>query len=183
MTTDHQGLLARHADRRRWLTDAAALAAGVCACAAGGIGSSVLAQTGTAVAWPAIDLLDGTRLDPSTWQDTAAVIVFWATHCPFCRRHNAHVEKLHRAVAGRPLRVIGAALDRDPGVVRAYLRTHGYTFPVTMQGESLRRLFSPRTVMPLTVTVDRRGRVATPIPGEMFEEDVLALARLADPPR
>jgi thiol-disulfide isomerase/thioredoxin len=181
MTSDPRASPPPQTDRRRWLGGAAALAAG--ACVTGGIGLPALAQTGGPVAWPAIDLLDGPRLEPSAWQDTAAVLVFWATHCPFCRRHNAHLEKLHRAVAGRPLRVIAASLDRDPGVVRRYLQTQGYTFPVTMQGESLRPLFTARRVIPLTVTIDRRGRVSTPIPGEMFEEDVLDLARLADAPR
>lgn len=166
-----------HRARRRWLGGAAALAAGALV-----LPPPAHGQVPSPVAWPAIDLLDGTRLEPAAWRDTAAVVVIWATHCPFCRRHNVHLEKLHRAVAGKPLRVIAASVDRDPGVVRRYLQAQGYTFPVTMQGESLRRLFSPRTVIPLTVPVDRQGRAGTPIPGEMFEEDVLDLARLADPP-
>ena len=29
----------------------------------------------------------------------AVVAVFWSTTCPFCRRHNAHVEKLRQAAA------------------------------------------------------------------------------------
>jgi hypothetical protein len=37
---------------------------------------------------------------------------------------------------------------------------------------------STRRLVPLTVTVDRSGRLRQVIPGEMFEADVLELARL-----
>jgi hypothetical protein len=38
---------------------------------------------------------------------------------------------------------------------------------------------STRNMIPLTVTVDRQGRLKQVIPGEMFEEDVLDLQKLA----
>lgn len=129
--------------------------------------------------WPAIELLDGPVLAPTHWQDRAAVLVFFATHCPYCRRHNHHIEKLHRASQGTRLQVLGAALDREPEPVRAYLRAAGHSFPVTMQGQRLRALFSARQVMPLTVSLDRQGMVRAMVPGEMFEEDVLELLALA----
>lgn len=143
------------------------------------LSTSALAGQGAGRDWPQIELLDGGSLAPAHWQDRAAVLVFFATHCPFCRRHNQHVEKLHRASQGLRLQVLGAALDREPAVVRSYLAKAGYSFPVTMQGPSLRPLFSPRAVMPLTVAIDRRGAVHAVVPGEMFEEDVLELLALA----
>jgi hypothetical protein len=58
----------------------------------------------------------------------AAVVVFWSTTCPFCRRHNQHVEKLHRPPpAPAPLAVLGVARDRDAEAVRRHA-AHGYTF-------------------------------------------------------
>ena len=49
------------------------------------------AQKGELVAWPAVTLLDGRRLEPAHWQGRLGVVVFWSTTCPFCRRHNQHV--------------------------------------------------------------------------------------------
>jgi thiol-disulfide isomerase/thioredoxin len=130
--------------------------------------------------WPDIRLLDGSVLPAAAWQDTAAVLVFWATHCPFCLRHNAHVEKLHRAMAGKPLRVLGLSSDKDPANVLRYQRQHGYTFPVSLvDTESLRLRLALRRTIPTTVGISRSGRVGLALPGEMFEEDVLGLARLA----
>lgn len=134
---------------------------------------------GEPVRWPTLDLLGGGRLGPADWRDTAAVVVIWETTCPFCRRHNAHVEKLHRAAAGKRLRVITAARDRDPAVVRQYLAEKGYTFPVTLQEASLRELFTTRRVIPMTCTVGRDGRLREVIAGEMFEEDLIAMLELA----
>jgi thiol-disulfide isomerase/thioredoxin len=140
--------------------------------------------TDAPVAWPAIELLDGTVWSPESWRGQAGVLLIWATWCPFCVRHNPHVDALHRAAqaAGRPLRVLAASLDRDPERVRRYVRERGYAFPVTMGAEALRARFALRRVTPTTVTFDRRGRLVQRIPGEMFEEDVMALIGLADTP-
>lgn len=136
--------------------------------------------TGSRVAWPTIELLDGTVWTPESWRGTAAVLVLWATWCPYCVRHNPRIDALHRAAAGRPLRVLGASLDRDPELVRRHVRQHGYAFPITMQGEALRERFGLRRITPTTVTVDRRGAVVQRIPGEMADDDVRGLIRLAD---
>jgi len=137
-----------------------------------------LATTG----WPALHLLDGSTWSSESWVGLAGVLVVWATWCPYCHRHNPRVEALHRAVAGRPIRVLSASLDADPEQVRRHVRERGYTFPVTMEAELLRIHFGLRRVTPTTVTFDRRGRILQRIPGEMAEADLMALARLADTP-
>jgi thiol-disulfide isomerase/thioredoxin len=139
-------------------------------------------DTASALRWPSL-----TRLDGEPWtvpvaadgRPCAVVAVIWSTTCPFCRRHNAHVEKLHRAAAGRSLVVVTAAIDRDTRLVAPYLRDTGYTFPVVREHDRLRALFTDRRVIPFTATVDREGRVRERLPGEMFEEDVMGFLKLA----
>jgi thiol-disulfide isomerase/thioredoxin len=135
-------------------------------------------QRGEPVTWP-----DGIRLlDGSPWQPPAGlaqVVVFWSTTCPFCRRHNVHVQKLHQQLGPAGPALLTVARDRDPEAVRRYLAQAGYSFPVTLDWRPLAAALSTRNVIPLTVTVDRQGRLREVIPGEMFEEDVLALASLA----
>jgi len=134
---------------------------------------------GDLVAWPEVTLLDGSRFGAAQARGRALVVVFWSTSCPFCRRHNQHVEKLHRAAAGRALTVLGVARDRDPDTVRRHLQSHGLSFPVTQDYAALATALSRRNMIPLTVTVDRQGRLGQVIPGEMFEDDVLELLALA----
>lgn len=128
---------------------------------------------GRVVSWPEVTLLDGTRWGPAQAQGKTVIVVFWSTTCPFCLRHNAHIEKLRRAAAGRPLEILTVARDKDAGAVKAYLARHGYGFQVTMDQGPMAAALSSRKVIPLTVTVDRQGRLGQEIPGEMFEEDVM----------
>jgi len=159
--------------RRDWLAAAPALALAPWAGA-----DTLPAQPGQPVQWPSdIPLLDGGRWAPAPGQ--AQVVVFWSTSCPFCRRHNAHVDKLHRSLAGRPVSVLGVARDRDPAAVRRYIAQQGYGFPVTLAWQEMAAALSRRNMIPLTVSVDRQGRLREVIPGEMFEGDVMDLASLA----
>ncbi len=134
------------------------------------------AAPGDLVQWPAVTLLDGTRWTPA--QGRAQVVVFWSVTCPFCKRHNAHVEKLYRATGDGGPQVLSVSRDRDVAAVRRYLAANGYTFPVSMDQDALGAVLAARRVIPLTVLVDRQGRLKQSIPGEMFEEDVMELLTL-----
>lgn len=136
---------------------------------------------GEPVRWPRVTLLDGRSLDAAQLADTATVVVFFATDCPFCQRHNRHVEKLARASQGLPLQIVAAAQDRSAATVQAYLRRHGYSFAATLDERALHEALTPRRIIPLTCVIDRTGRLREVIPGEMFEEDVLGLAKWARP--
>lgn len=140
------------------------------------------AEPGAPIDWPVISLLGGDKIDPVSWRGVPAVVVLWATHCPFCKRHNAHIEKLYRATQGRSLRVLGVALDTDAEAVRRYMAVNGYSFPVTLDGGVLRQRLTPRRVIPMTCVLDRLGRVVQAIPGEMAEDDVLGFARVLQRP-
>lgn len=137
------------------------------------------AVPGEAVRWPAVTLLDGTRWVPAPGQ--GQVVVFWSVSCPFCKRHNAHVDKLFRAAQARPgPGVLTVARERDPAAVRRYLAVNGWQFPVTLDAEPLAAaLAGRRRLVPLTVVVDAAGRMKQSIPGEMFEEDVMELMERA----
>ncbi|MBX3637865.1 MAG: TlpA family protein disulfide reductase [Rubrivivax sp.] len=137
------------------------------------------AAPGGIVDWPEVTLLDSSRFGPAQARGQAMVVVFWSTSCPYCRRHNQHVEKLHRAATGRALTVLGVARDRDPEAVRRHMQLQGHSFPVTQDYRALASVLSTRNMIPLTVTVDRQGRLRQVIPGEMFESDVLELLQLA----
>lgn len=143
-----------------------------------GLAEAQSPEPGVPVDWPGISLLDGRKLDSASWLGQPAIVVFWATYCPYCKRHNAHVEKLHRATRGQALRVLGVALDTDADAVRRYMAVNGYSFPVAMDGAMLRQRLTPRRVIPMTCVLDRLGRLVQAIPGEMSEDDVLGFARL-----
>ena len=131
------------------------------------------------VAWPRVRLLGGRVLDAPAAQQKAAVIVFFATTCGYCARHNQHVQRLLQASAGLPLQVLGVAHDRQADTVQRHLATHGWTFDVTLDEQPLHAVLSARRITPLTCVLDRQGRLREVIPGEMSADDVLGLARWA----
>ena len=118
-------------------------------------------------------MLDGRRWGSGQAGGKTVIVVFWSTTCPFCLRHNAHIEKLRRAAAGRPLEILTVARDKDVSAVRAYLERHGYGFAVTLDQAPMSSALSTRRVIPLTAVVDPSGRLRQLIPGEMFEDDVM----------
>jgi thiol-disulfide isomerase/thioredoxin len=159
-------------DRRRSLAALAGTALGAAAW------RPLRAAPGEPVVWPQVRLLDGSPWSAAQAEGKAVVAVFWSTTCPFCRRHNAHVEKLRQAATGRPLELITIARENDPQAVQGYVARHGWRFAVTLDNVSMSAALSARKLVPLTVTVDRRGRLKQVIPGEMSEDDVLDLLKL-----
>jgi hypothetical protein len=155
------------------------------AMAAAAIGGRVVpahaapASPGETVRWPGVTLLDGTRWNAERVAGKAVIVEFWSTTCPFCMRQTAPLPNLRAASGGLPLKTLPAVRERDPEEVRRYMPRHGHRFAVTQDWLPLAEALSTRRVIPLTVTVDRRGRLAQVIPGEMFEEDVLELRQLA----
>jgi thiol-disulfide isomerase/thioredoxin len=141
----------------------------------------VPAQNGQAVAWPDVHLLGGGALKAADWQGRVGVVVFWSLTCPFCRRHNQHLEKLHQAAqaAGLPLSVLGVVRERDAAAVARHIQQQGYRFANTLDNAPMAAALSERRMTPLTAVVDRRGLLKTVWPGEMFEEDVMELLQLA----
>ena len=149
------------------------------------------AQPGQPVTWPDVTLLDGSRWAATQWAGHPAVVVFWSITCPFCKRHNQHLEKLYRAVnkgnnsntssgsSGDTLKILAVARERDAAAVQRVARQEGYSFPITLDNGPLSAALSTRRVIPLTVTVDRHGRLLQTLAGEMFEEDVMELLQLS----
>jgi peroxiredoxin len=134
---------------------------------------------GSPVTWPTVTLLDGRPFKAAQAGGEATVVVFFATTCPFCARHNVHVQKLLDTTRGLPLRVLGVAHDRKVEHVHTYLARRQLSFPVSMDQAPLHAALSRKPGIPLTCVVDRQQRLREVIRGEMFEEDVLGLARWA----
>ena len=129
--------------------------------------------------WHTLVTIEGQTLAPEYWRGRPAIVVFWATYCAFCKRHNARIDKLFRSVNADRLRILGVVMDADGAAARQYMQAQGYGFPVVQDDGRLRGRFTGRRVIPMTCTVAVDGRVQQCIPGEMTEDDVLDLARIA----
>lgn len=168
-------------NRRAWATQAALAAASawlpVFSWAAA---EEDAPQLPMAIDWPLIPLIDGGAIEPASWVGQVSIVEFWATWCPFCKRQNVHLDKLYRSMRDQGLRVLAVSVDADATKVRPYLGSNGYAFPVALDSAAgLRARITHRKVIPLTCVIDRQGRLAQMVAGEMFEEDLFDLAKRA----
>lgn len=137
------------------------------------------AAPGELVQWPQVTLLDGGPWGAAQAEGKAVVAVFWSVTCAYCRKHNAHIELLRQAAAGQPLELVTVVRENDPQAVQGIMSHQGWRFAVTLDNLPMSAALSMRKLTPITVTVDRRGRLMQVIPGEMSEDDVLGLQKLA----
>jgi thiol-disulfide isomerase/thioredoxin len=134
------------------------------------------ASAANTIQWPTLHLVNGPDLKPGDWAGLPAILVFWETWCPYCKRHNARVEQLYQATMSKKMRVMGATTETDEAKVKSYVASSQLHFPVAMVTPDFRAQFTKRKVIPLTCLVSAAGNLMQVIPGEMTQEDVLALA-------
>ncbi|WP_119353032.1 TlpA family protein disulfide reductase [Azohydromonas sediminis] len=136
-----------------------------------------LPAIGTALAVPAVDLLDGTRFEPEQVRGRVLVLYWWASWCPFCALVTPHVAKLWHAQRSRGLAMLTLSIDRKADDARAYLRKHGHDFPTALVTPEFHKALPKPKGLPITIVLGRDGRVVQAESGQLFPEDVEALAR------
>lgn len=162
---------------RRWV---AGLAAGLCiagvTCAPM---TATAADVGDAISLPALTLLDGRTLPAGYFKGKTVLIEYWASWCPFCAQQNPHLQKLYDATRGKGLEIVAISIDQYPQDAVNYLKRHRYTFPAAMDSAALQQAMGKRQGLPELYVIGRDGKVLRKEVGEMFGEDVAALASYA----
>lgn len=137
------------------------------------------ADVGSRITWPDVRLIDGRVLQAADLNRHTVIVEFWGSDCPFCARQNPHLEKLHRALQGTRAMVLTFSIDPQADTAAEYVARHGYSFPVALAPAKGATLFGVRKGLPELYVVEPGGRIAEKQVGEMFPEDVQALARYA----
>lgn len=131
---------------------------------------------GSRLALPDLPLLDGSTIRPADLSGQVVVLYWWASWCPFCAIQSPEMHKLWAAHAARGLRLLGLSIDRKPEDAQAYLTKKGYGFPSAWVSPELRAQLPKPRGLPVTVVLGRDGRVLLAESGQMFAEDVDAIA-------
>jgi peroxiredoxin len=74
--------------------------------------------------------LSGGSAELGALRGRVVLVNFWATWCPPCVQEMPSLERLHRALGGQGLAVIGVSEDADEGAVREFVSRHGLTFAI-----------------------------------------------------
>lgn len=132
---------------------------------------------GETVKLPPLTMLDGSTLEPAVLQGKVVVVQFWASWCPFCAKQNPLIENLHRTHRSRGLEIVTVSIDKTREAAATYMRSKGYTFRAGMVTPAWEAIFRLRKGLPQIYVIGRDSRVLQSDMGEMFEEDVKAIAR------
>jgi peroxiredoxin len=131
---------------------------------------------------PAVAFRDanGRPIRLSDYKGKVVVLDFWATWCTGCKVEIPWFMEFQTKYQSEGLETIGAAMD-DEGweKVRPYLSEHPFNYPIVAgDAAALAKTFKI-TGLPLTVLIDRNGRIADAHAGvvdkDAWEQEVRAL--------
>lgn len=99
------------------------------------------------------------------------VVNFWATWCPPCVEEVPSLEKFAERMRAQGVTVIGVSVDQDEAQLTKFVTDHGLTFPIARDpGQVLSGRYGT-FVFPESYILDRDGRVAEKIVGEIDWQD------------
>ena len=132
---------------------------------------SALAQKQTA---PDLALKDlrGRTHKLSDYKGKVVLLNFWATWCPPCRAEMPDLVKWQRQYRSSGLQVIGVTYPpAKRSEVRRFIRSIGVNYPVVLGTKRTKALFDPGETLPITVIIDRDGKVRETIEGILLPEE------------
>lgn len=127
---------------------------------------------------PRVVLLDNTVYEPAQSAGQFLLVYWWSSTCPFCALQSPSMEKLWRQQRGKGMQMLALSIDRKPELATKYLTQKGYAFPSAWASPEWRRSFPQPKGLPITLLRGRDGRLLLAEKGQMFAEDVEAIAAL-----
>jgi cytochrome c biogenesis protein CcmG/thiol:disulfide interchange protein DsbE len=99
------------------------------------------------------------------YRGEVVVLNFWATWCHGCKQELPWFVRFEKEYGSRGMAVIGASTDKDGWTsVTPYLKKKPLNYPVVIADETLTSAYG-LSAMPMTVLIDRQGRVAATYTG------------------
>ena len=136
-----------------------------------------LPALGTRIELPELPLLDGRTLRAADTQGRVVVLYWWASWCPFCAVQTPLMDQLRQAQQARGLSLLGLSIDKKPEDALAYLKKRSYGFDSAWVTPAVHRWLPKPKGLPVTVVLGRDRRVVMSEAGQLFPEDVEAIAR------
>jgi len=102
----------------------------------------------------------GGSISLSAYRGKVVLLNFWATWCAPCRQEIPWFIDFQRNNAQRGFAVLGVSLDDNWTIVKPFVDRMGINYPVMIGNAQIAQLFGGLSSVPLTVIIDRSGRVA-----------------------
>src|SRR5262249_21527082 len=133
--------------------------------------ASVLAQETVAPQFALKDI-NGRTVRLSAYRGKVVLINFWATWCPPCRAEMPDLIKRQREYAQQGLQIIGITYPPETRTqVRRFASSLKVNYPIILGTRQIKARFSAEETLPLTVVIDRNGKVNNIISGILLPEE------------
>jgi|SRR5215472_4133497 len=133
---------------------------------------------------PEVALTDsnGVSVALSAYKGRVVVLDFWATWCEGCKEEIPWFIEFQDKYNKTGLTVVGASLDEDGWKsVTPYLREHKLNYRIVMGTFESAKQFGVDKGMPVTLLIDRNGKIADVHPGMVdkaaFEREIQTLLK------
>ena len=129
---------------------------------------------GQGVKAPQFELRDinGRIVRLGDYRGKVVVINFWATWCPPCRAEMPELVRLQREHAKRGLQIIGITYPpEEKDRVHRFARSLKVNYPIILGTRQIKARFSSDETLPLTIVIDRDGKVTDIISGILLREE------------
>jgi thiol-disulfide isomerase/thioredoxin len=116
--------------------------------------------------------INGRTVRLSDYQGKVVLINFWATWCPPCRAEMPDLVRLQREHGKEGLQIIGITYPPErKDRVRRFASRLKVNYPIILGTRELKARFSSDETLPLTVVIDRDGKVSDIIGGILLREE------------
>lgn len=113
--------------------------------------------------------LVGPQVTLATLRGRPAILTFWASWCVPCAREAPALERFSRALGGRA-RLVGVDWSDGLSGARAFIRSHGWSFPILRDGEGNVGESYGLTGLPTTFVLDAAGRIRSTLRGPQTDQ-------------
>jgi peroxiredoxin len=126
----------------------------------------------------------GATVNLADFKGRVVLLDFWATWCHGCKTEIPWYMEFQKTYGDRGLSVIGVSMDDDGWTsVTPFLRENKLNYPVVIGNKDLAKQYGVES-MPVTLLIDREGRVADSHNGMVnknaFEREIRTLLRESD---
>jgi thiol-disulfide isomerase/thioredoxin len=130
------------------------------------------AQTSSASVSLRLRDINGRRVSLPDYKGKVVLINFWATWCPPCRTEIPDLVRLQNKYRKRGLRIIGITYPPQTlSQVRRFVRKTRINYSIALGRKSTKTLFDQSEILPVTVIINRQGKVHATVQGILFPEE------------
>ncbi len=104
--------------------------------------------------WSGMDLVSGSQVEfPAVLADKPAVLVFWATWCPYCKAFMPYVKEIQAEYEKQGVQIISFnALERGIGDPKAYVESLNFPFIAIAEADKIAENYKVKYIPGLLIT-------------------------------